>query len=420
MINFPCVTRLALRLFILLLHLLVTEGVAQSQTEESVRDQFIKTVRLYPLLDEIGQESQPAAVPLSGDVPLILEFDHLYAEYTSFYVKLVHCNADWSPSRLFPLDYLDVYNEFPVEDYAFSFNTRVPYVHYRFVVPPVKVPGNYQLIVYHGNEEEVILTKRFVVFDNLLILDRNSEFSGMGRLTRMTQEIQFAVKYPTTAIDDPQRNIKATIRQNQRWSSAIESLAPSNVRYQDRLIEFLHFGQQTQFRGGNQFRFFDLRSLRYFGRNVKTVDMTKDPPEAVIEQDRSRKGRAYASYRDRNGQYEVVHPSDAEYALTFFFLEGPEISGEVFLAGAFSNWSISSDYRMQYIPENEGYVGSALLKEGEYDYQYLVRSESLEENELEGDHFQTENEYEIMVYYYSRELGTDLLLGYFRMRDGLF
>jgi len=417
MIYLHCVT------FILAFVVIVTPTEAQQLTAATrVNDDFIQTVRLYPHVIAPNREMQPAAMPLSGDYTLQLEFDHLFSEYERYLVKFIHCNADWSKSRLFPLDYLEGYNEFSIDQYEFSFNTRVPYIHYSFQLPHFKISGNYLLVVFKDSdtEENEILSYQFVVFDNRIVINASADVTGMGRLTRMTQEIQFDVNYRGTELVDPFRNVSATIRQNQRWDNSIQGLSPTNVRFDTRLIEFRHFASENQFNGGNQFRFFDLRSLRYFGMNVETVDLTKDPPEAIIEKDRTRNGRAYGNYRDRNGAYEVSHPHEGDYAHVSFFLVSQRLNGEVYLAGAFSNWQRKNAYKLTYITENGGYFGSIFLKEGEYDYQYLVESETADENEFEGNHFQTENEYEILLYYYSRELNTDLLIGYFQIKENDF
>ncbi len=375
--------------------------------------EFIKTVRLFPLLNKPDQEMLSAAMPLSNKYKLILEFDDLFAEYEQYSVKFIHCNADWSQSRLFPLDYLSNYNEFPIENYDFSFNTRVPYVHYNFVLPRFKIPGNYLLVVYRDSEDDIVLTKRFVVFSQQIEMKENFENAGLSRISGMTQEIQFTLNYSGSNISNPIQNVKATIKQNQRWDNAIVELRPTNVWETSRIIEYRHFAMENQFKGGNQFRFFDLRSVEYFGRNVDKVDLTKEIPVATLQIDRSRNAKPYSEYRDNNGKYTISHPVNAEYAYTMFFIETEEINGSVILAGDFTYWEYTGEFQMKYSAGRNGYFKSIMLKEGFYDYQYLVNSKIHSANHLEGDHFETENEYEILIYYYSFELNTDLLIGYF-------
>jgi hypothetical protein len=370
----------------------------------------VKSVRVFPFANGPEQEYLPAAVNLRSPVPLLLEFDDLFGEYERYYVKFIHCNSDWTPSSLFALDYLDAYNEFPIEEYNFSFNTRVPYIHYSFLIPRFKVPGNYLLVVYKESESNLVLTHRFMVFEQRLTMEENLEMAGLSRIGRMTQEIQFTLNYNGSDLANPARNVQATIRQNQRWDNAIYNLKPTNVWETNKKIEYKHFALENQFRGGNQFRFFDLRSLEYFGRNVETVNLKPEIRVATLMIDRARVG-AYSGYEDCNGKSSVVDPVNAEYAYTEFFIETEQIDGQVFLGGSFDNWNLDSP--MTYISSRQGYYTNRLLKEGVYDYQYVVQAPDLTQNYFEGDHFQTENEYEILIYYYSFELNADLLLGYF-------
>src|SRR5690606_13180400 len=122
----------------------------------------IKTIQLYPSFGTRENELLPAVVPL-GQPNLLLEFDDLDRPVERFYARVIHCNKDWTASGLAALEYMTEYNEFPITDYEFSENTAVPYVHYRFPVPAVRLPGNYVLVVYRdGNKDDLILSKRFM------------------------------------------------------------------------------------------------------------------------------------------------------------------------------------------------------------------------------------------------------------------
>lgn len=382
---------------------------------DKIYDPEIKTVRLFPLVEDPNRELLAAAAPLNGGYSLLLQFDHLFAEYETYFVKFIHCNANWSPSRLFPLDYLEDFNEFRVEEYEFSFNTRVPYVHYQSILPRFKISGNYLLVVYRESEENVVLTKRFMIYDNQVVLSDNLGNSGVTNVSRMNQEIQFRLDYRGQNLDNPYRYVKATIRQNQRWDNAIYSLPPSFVNEASRDMEFRHFAGENQFSAGNQFRFFDLQDLRYFGRNVETVDLESEIPIATLEQDAPRGTESYAENDDQNGKYHISHPFESDYAYVQFFLNTNQINDEVYLTGDFSQWTIDDSYKLEYVEELSGYYGVFMMKQGIYDYQYLTGGVSTKENYFEGDHFQTENEYEILIYYYSFQLDVDLLIGYFTM-----
>src|SRR5687767_8557155 len=71
----------------------------------------IKTVRLFPR----GQPLAPAVTQL-GNVNLMLEFDDLQTERQNYMVRVVHCNFDWTKSVLQNLDFIEGYNEFPINN----------------------------------------------------------------------------------------------------------------------------------------------------------------------------------------------------------------------------------------------------------------------------------------------------------------
>lgn len=403
--------------FLILFAISLFSGAEVSDDEvliDTVYDEYIKSARLFPNMDVLNREHLPPAIPLNQQGRLLFVFDDLFNETQNFEVKFIHCNADWTKSPLFPLDYIEGYNEFPVINYDYSFNTLVNYIHYYFELPRFKIPGNYVLQLYReGEEEEILVQKRFMIFDNQVRLIDSFDRPGLTTITRMNQEISFTLDYERTNFRDPHRNISVTIRQNQRWDNIIENLQPIFIKEDIKQMDYNYFAGENEFSGGNQFRFFDLRSLQYFGQNVETVRWQRRPPLAYIQIDKPRTGLAYSIYQDFNGKYIVTHPNESDYAEVVFTLESEKYKGDVYLAGELTNWELKDEYKMFFDLEKEIYTNTLFLKQGYYDYQYLLVNEDQGLNYIEGDHFQTENEYEVLVYYKSVRLNTDLLIGYF-------
>ena len=106
-------------------------------------------------------------------------FDDLRSDRDTYYARIIHCNYDWTKSDLQDLDYLSDYNEFPMNNSEFSVDTHIPYVHYWFLLPPVRLPGNYVIMVYRGSDkEDIILTKRFMVYENLVTFTPEGNLIG--------------------------------------------------------------------------------------------------------------------------------------------------------------------------------------------------------------------------------------------------
>src|SRR5690606_8248513 len=129
-----------------------------------------------------------------------------------------------------------------------------------------------------------------------------------------------------------------------------------------------------------------------------------------------------SQYNDINGQFGVENidyndPLAADYLEVNFTLESAKVEGEVYVAGGFNYWNLDENNRMQYDATNQAYTASILLKQGWYDYQYVVDGSGLSPMHFEGSHFETENLYEIFVYHRPFNLNADVLIGYVRLQE---
>ncbi len=98
-------------------------------------------------------------------------------------------------------------------------------MHYWFDLPRVKLPGNYVLMVYReGNQEDLVLTKRFMIFDNRVTLSSGNSQLVSGRVAEINQQLNFVVNYKNLEVVNPSENITVVIRQNQRWDNVVQGL----------------------------------------------------------------------------------------------------------------------------------------------------------------------------------------------------
>jgi len=162
-----------------------------------------------------------------------------------------------------------------------------------------------------------------------------------------------------------------------------------------------------------------LRSLNNPGRNVGYVNRSVKPFEVYIAKDKSRSDEAYAQYMDMNGNfmidnYDYRDVAFSNYAYINFALASPPVKGDVYVTGGFNYWNLDQQNKMQYDSAQRIYTSRILLKQGWYDYQYYVKSKTLPPYYFEGSHYQTENLYEVFVYYRSFQPQADLLVGYIK------
>jgi len=384
-------------------------------------EEEIRTVLLHPNLQGVSDNLRPAVASIQGQ-NLILQFDDLLGQRSNNYVKIIHCNYDWTKSTLQDLDYLYDYNEYPINEYEFSSSTSVSYLHYSFVLPQVKIPGNYLLVAYRDSEEDLLLSKRFMIFDNQVSLVTDSQSQGLGNLRTSNQQLNFKINYSRLDVVNPMQSIQTLIRQNQRWDNARLNVKPSFVREDRKELEYRFFDTDNQFMAGNEFRFVDFRSLNSPGRNTGRLDRSKRPFHISVLTDQSRRDQVYAQYPDLNGNYliENLDNHDAvtsgDYVfVTFSIAPNQTITGDIHLLGALTNWEHTPETKMNFLKDKNLYEKTLFLKQGWYDYQYWVEGKNENGFQLEGSHFETENLYEVLIYYRPFRPNADLLVGYFQL-----
>ncbi len=380
----------------------------------------IHTVLLYPNLRTVNDMIQPAVSPIEQLIPLRLVFDDLTTAYEEYYVQIIHCNANWTKSTLNNIEYMYDFNEFPILDNEISFNTRTPYVHYTFDLPRVKISGNYLLIVYRGRDKnDLILSKRFMIYEQSVIIDPKITNSSSVGLLRSHQQLEFNINYGKFNIINPMEEVKVVVRQNQRWDNAIVNLKPTFISVTLQNLEYRHFDLANNFHGIAEYRFFDLRTVNFLGQNVAKINLEPNKVTASLFVDKGRGQEAYSQIEDINGQFVISNAETGDGNITgdyvnvqFNLLASPTVQGDIYIAGALTNYDYQAANRMVYNPETKLYHGNLLLKQGFYNYLYYVKNNSANPYVLEGSHFETENNYEIIAYYRPVGARSDLIIGY--------
>lgn len=425
--------RLVLPFFIL--HCSVSIAQAQPAIDR-IYDPQIQTVLLFPLVGQTTSEPvvstpaqtvNPPVASLDEPTSLQLEFDDLTANYRSFRAKLLHCNADWQRSVLNDIEFTYEYNDSPIVDYAVSVNAKVPYYHYRFVVPRVKLPGNYLLVVYDERRpSNILFTRRFMLYQNRVNVLAAVRFSQDPARQFSDQQIDLTIDYRGYQVVSPQDDFKVVIRQNFRDDRVLTNLRPTNVRGFEQMLEYRLVDLSNTMPGGNEFRFFDTRTVFSRGNFIDRINRADDKNYAYVQPDVPRSQSPYIQADDLNGQFFVdqretgIGATNADYIETVFTLRTPEIPGaQVYVNGAFNFWQRNDRNRMTFDPAVGAYRASILLKQGVYNYDYVVQTTGaqpvVDETYIEGSYSGTENEYEVLVYNRPPAARADQLVGYRRV-----
>jgi hypothetical protein len=395
--------------------------------EDVVYDTRIRTALLYPYTGSPNDIMQPAVVPLSQSVPLLLEFDDLGTTYSTYNVKIFHCNADWTPSMLSEIQYLPDFNDYLISTFTQSINTIVPYMHYKFQLPRVKVNGNYMVVVYRdGNSEDFVISKRFIVHSNTINIGNKMRMSSVSGQRETHQQIDLSINYGAMNIVSPQ-DIKVVIRQNYRWDNAIYELRPLYIREFEKTLDYAYFSGENTFAGGNEWRSFDTRTVMSAGVNIENIRRDNGKIEVNIMEDKNRNFPSYNQQPDINGRFIIDKKEtgegeiNADYIPTIFRLKLKEdlLETKVYVFGELTNWELQNKFAMSFDSSCTCYRLKVPLKQGYYNYQYVISNKlnSKNEVEFEGSYISTENNYDVIVYYRIPGTINDQIIGYLTFKS---
>jgi hypothetical protein len=401
--------------------LIASNAMAFSQPIENKNyDSQIKTVQCH-------KDGWPLSYPiitLGGEEKIHLSFDDLSGDIRNFNYSIIHCNESWEPSHIIESEYVSGMNQVSILDYQYSFNTSIDYVHYNVRIPnediQLNYSGNYIIEVYEDyNRDSPVLTRRFMVVNPIVSIFPQVKYTMSSSLREAKQEINFTIKHPNLTILNPLDEVKVSIYQNQRSDNAITRIKPQYIRSGELVY---NYNRETLFDGGNEFRWLDLRSIRFQSDKIKNITFHDPYYHVELFPDYPVKNPNYYFKNDFNGKYvidiqEQRDPEiEADYVIVHFSLprEEPFAGGEVHLIGGLTDWSFSEKSRLHYNTNFKQYETSLLLKQGFYNYQLAYKpSGSITANTqlFERSFGQTENDYLILVYYRSISDHYDQLIG---------
>jgi hypothetical protein len=385
----------------------------------------IRTVQLF----KRGFELAPPIIELSTAEPLVLRFDDLQSntEYLSY--TFVHCNVDWEPSDLSPAQYIGGAPTDVMPPARQSFNTLQPFLEYELEVPnefmrPL-LSGNYVLKVFRGSDQEdLVLTRRFLVFEQRVQIDAKVQATRDVERRDADQQVDLTVRHPGVTVRDPFSDLHVVMLQNMRWDDVRRGFRPKFIRDTEiRDTELIYdYPPQGLFNGGNEWRFFDLKNTRYSTMQVaRIISSPEGPEEAFLLPDDKRDFKVYLDLPDINGKQLVRNdqvdgdPLGADYVYVDFTLprDGP-VDGDVYVYGGFSDLQCKPEFKCTWDPQRKAYTLRAFMKQGYINYAYAVKvsdNAAPDLTRLEGSHFQTENDYLVLVYMTDYQLRCDRLVG---------
>ena len=370
-----------------------------AQAENRINQTNIKT-----LVTMVNQNWLNAPVMrLHSDDVLTVEFDELSHDYHRYVYRLEHCEADWTPSEeLFESDWLSGFNGNPIEDYAHSINTIVPYTHYQLQLPndrcQLLMSGNYRLYVLDEDDDnrEVLVTQ-FMVTEQSMRLSLSSSPNTDIDTRQSHQQVTMAIDYGNLPVTNPDTQIYAVVMQNHQQRNMRQGVKPTITTRNG--LEWSHC-RELIFDAGNEYRKFEVLDvshptmgidhITWDGENYQAYPFVDAPrPNYLYDED------ANGAFCIRNSDYHEVSTT-GEYVWVNYRLRVPH-QGPIFISGRFATATGGDDYMLYYDPVNQLYTASILQKQGYYNYQYTTADG--QQLPSEGNYYQTKNQYQALIYY---------------------
>ena len=380
------------------------------------------------LLSRAGNPVSYPIIELGRNNGLSLDFDDLDGGIKNYFYTYQLCNADWTPAQMSYFDFIQGFTSNRIMNYNISSIATTQYTHYSLQFPesnlmPTK-SGNYILKVFlAGDTSQLAFSRRILIVDNKASISLAIQQPYDIQKIRTHQKLQFSINTSALQITNPEQQIKTTVLKNYRWDVAITGALPSFIKGS---IYDYNGEQDFVIPAGKEYRWIDLTSFRFVSDRIRSIDQNTKPFQVYAFTDRERLNTAYLPYQDYNGFFfikasEQITPSfQGDYGNVHFIYQNydkkPFPDQNVYIVGQFNNYICDHNSQLHYNGDSSYYETNILLKQGYYNYIYVTKPiknpEATDDSSVtEGDYWETENDYTVLVYYRSLNNRYDELVG---------
>ena len=400
----------------LLLAVLVFTATSSFAQEKAVQPPyFIKTISFV----QNGQNAVPLF--LLGDA-FQLQFDDLHGSEDNYYYKITHCDYDWKQSQLSVNEYLGGFDDQRIQEYSNSFNALQIYSHYKLTLPnkltQLKVSGNY-IISILNDSKEVVFTRKFIVYEDLVAVPLQVKRARTNPDLPFKHNLDFAIRSNSLTFQSPLTNIKVMLVQNGRLDNAITNIKPMYTIGNDLIYKY---DSETQFWAGNEYLFFENKNIRNATNSIAHVDSGSGLYSCYLFTNNARAAQEYTYWPDINGNFLVNNLNaenneiEADYAWIYFSLSAPAFyqNKNIYVTGMFNNYALTDENKMDYNEKKGIYEKAMMVKQGFTNYSYTVadsKGKIDNENAIDGNFWQTENNYHAIIYYRENNQRYDRVIG---------
>ena len=381
---------------------------------------YIKTVQF----NENGSSGTSLPIVQLGS-GISLSFDDIIGDERDYFYKITHHNADWTESNLAKSEYLQGMDNVRILNFENSVATLQLYTHYSLRIPNtmtkrITKTGNYLLSIY-DEEDQLVFSRKFMVFTPEFSVGAQVKRSRDLKYIETKQVLRFFIDAGEQLIINPKTNLYTVLIQNNNLKTSITGIVPQyNI---GNRLEF-RYDQETAFWAGNEFFNFENKDVRAATNMIRSIEL-KSLYHNYLYSNPARYDQPYTYNPDINGNFLIntlqgrTPLTEAEYVWIHFSLRHPKLDNEqsVHIYGNFNNYVIDESTKLTYSTLTRRYELPYLLKQGFWNYNYAIvnKDGSIDyKNTMDGNYWQTENDYQILVYYRRPGGRFDELLGYGR------
>ena len=352
-----------------------------------------------------------------------LQFDDLYGNEADYYYEIIHCDYNWKPSEIPKTDYILGFDNQRIQNYSNSLNTLQLYSHYTLSFPnqftqQLKLTGNYMLKILNENKE-VVFSRKFILYEELVTVPMQVKRARTLTNIEYKHNVEFSISSNTINFQNPIKNVKIVLFQNDKLNNPIKNIVPQYTIGNDLIYKY---DIETQFWAGNEFLYFENKEIKVPANSISRVDSGSAIYGAYLFTNNARKNFPYSNTQDIDGRFLINNINaenseiEADYAWVYFSLSAPSfrLNKDIYINGMFNNYSLSPENKMDYNEKKGIYEKALLIKQGFTNYEYVIADEKGNidnENAIDGNFYQTENNYTILVYYRENTDRYDRVIG---------
>ncbi len=414
-------TMSASKKYLLFILFIAANFVSIAQQPDIIYKPNIQCVRF----NVYGDQLSLPVYNLNSAEQLELNFDDLDANIKSYYYTFQLCDYNWKPVDASPFLYIKGFTQQRISTNRYSSIAYTRYTHYQAMIPDrnttLTMSGNYLLKVFlDGDTSKLAFTRRLLVLEPKAAIAATVVQPLTPQWFRTHQKIQFTANIAGLNAFSAAQQIKVVILQNNRWDNALKDVVPTFVRGSS--LEY-NTENNSVFPGGKEWRWLDLRSFRLQSDRVDHADYNKNTTDVYVKTDIDRSNDKYVYFPDLNGMFltgtiENINPYwQADFATVHFSLATPNAqpytNKDIYLAGQLTGYEFNDKTRMRFNEAKGMYECTAFLKQGYYNYTYVAvdKLNPALRNDLEGNYWETENSYTILMYYKAFADRADQLIG---------